>query len=98
MREPAISLAQRGLKEHLAQVLLGTSNSQRGGRQPPEETSHFAVHSPPPFPSFVDFSSPPPSSHSQRLSLYPPTLAMPRSLPSCSWGLVDLLQTSVLAT
>lgn len=35
------NLAQRGLREHLAQVLPGTLNSQRGGHQPPGETSHL---------------------------------------------------------
>lgn len=103
------NLAQRGLRKHLAQVLPGTLNSQRGGHQPPGETSHLErlltwrdfllchVRSPPPSPSFVDFSSPPHSSLSQRLSLYPPNSGHVLSLPSCSWGLVDLLPSSVLA-
>lgn len=103
MREPAISLAQRGLREHLAQVLLGTLNSQRGGHQPPGETSHLerllalprAVS---PSLSFLCrlFFTPTflPLPKAQPLS---PNSGHVRSLSSCSWGLVDLLPSSVLA-
>lgn len=96
-----------GTTGHLEQPERGTSATWRDVS--PGETSHLErlltwrdfllchVRSPPPSPSFVDFSSPPPSSLSQRLSLYPSNSGHVRSLPSCSWGLVDLLPSSVLA-